>query len=237
MKKIFALALLLASQVFAVTASDLFNQNTGSSQAIATYSTNWSVVEGGFQIPTGNLSEYRSSVALNNCARYSGATWSGDQESIVKVKAGWLTGGYFAGPSARAQSGAATYYAIAANSSAYYLKKIVAGVAADLAANIPITLAGGESLKLTVQTSGSNCQLFVYKNTTAAPTTWTQVGSTVTDNGSVNGAVITGGAPGIFGYGDVSASGFGGGDWQASDLGGGGGGTPAYRSTLLGVGK
>lgn len=218
------LALLLSVSIFAgnlFAASDAFNQNTGSAQAIATYSSNWAVMVGGFTIPTGNVGEYRSNTSNDNLARWTGPTPSGNQEAITTVTSGQQAHGNYSGPAIGLSSVAVDGYALIATGADYYVGKFTAGVEADFP-GFPLSwspaLALGDRLKLSKTVSGSTVTLKVWKALAASPTSFTQVGSDITDASSA----YTTGTYGIYGNGDAASGGFGAGPWTGNDLSAGG---------------
>jgi hypothetical protein len=193
--------------------SDLFNQNTGSAQVIATYSSNWADVLGDFSIPTGNISQYRSGVSSDNLARWTGTLPSGDHESIVTVTASWVTNRWYAGPSIGLSAVAANGYAFGCDSSSYFVGKWVVGVEADLDSG-SLSVVAGDRLKISKTISGSTATIKIWKSLAASPTVFTQVGTDIVDST----AAFTAGTYGIYGLDNVVASGFGGGPWDGNDL-------------------
>ncbi len=213
--KTFLLVLLSATQIFA--ASDSFNQNTGSGQAIATYSSNWAATLGGFTIPTGNVSQFRSNVSSqDNLARWTGTLPSGDQEAIVTVTASWVASTGYIGPAIGLASGAASGYAWGAKvgtSPDYFVGKWTAGSEVDLSTG-SLSCATGDRLKISKTVSGSTVTIKIWKALAASPTSFSQVGSNITDASSA----YTAGTYGIYGYSDAASSGYGGGPWDGNDL-------------------
>lgn len=194
----------------ALPITDLFNQNTGSSQAIATYSANWSVLEGGANIPTGNVSRYRTTSSGYNTCRNNTETFNADQYAKTK----WIgAGGYFMGPAVRCQSGSNSSYHVDCDGSSYYISKCVSGAQTTIDGPISMSLAAGDWVRLEVE----GTSLRVYKALAASPTSFSQVGSTYTDS-----AISAAGYGGIFGYDNTDGAGFGNGEWEAGNLGGGG---------------
>jgi hypothetical protein len=225
--------LVLVARPFA--ASDSFNQNTGSGQAIATYSSNWAATLGGFTIPTGNISQFRSNTAGDNLARWTGTLPSGDQEAIVTVTASWVTAGWYAGPSIGLASGAADGYAWGAkvgSSPDYFVGKWTAGVEADLSTG-SLSCVAGDRLKISKTVSGGTVTIKIWKALAASPTSFSQVGSNITDASSA----FTAGTYGIYGNNDAASGGFGGGPWDGNDLAGAGSSAPPSGILLRGGGK
>lgn len=212
-------------------ASDLFNQNSGSSQAIATYSANWTICDGSINIPTGNLSKYLAASGGENTAYWNAESLSADQYSQV-IFGQSAANGYYGGPACRIQSGAVTYYRIDAVLSEYYVTKYLAGSGSTLAGPVSISGAAvGEKLRLEVTTVGGNAVLKILKNTIAAPTVFTQVGGDITDSSS---PILTAGFAGCGGY-DPHSTSYGIGSWESGSLGGGGGTDQPARRRFGGI--
>ncbi len=200
--------------------SDLFNQNTGSNQAIATYSPNWAVPLGGFTIPTGNLGQFRSNTSGFNLARWTGTTPSGDHEAIVTFTTSWNASGDYAGGAIGLSSVAVDGYALIASKTDYFVGKFTAGSEADIGSGTwTLALAVGDRIKISKTVSGGTVTLKVWKALAATPTIFVQDGSDVVDSSSA----YTAGTYGIFGNENGSSGNYGG-PWDGNDLGGGGGG-------------
>jgi hypothetical protein len=225
------LVLLSAVQLFAAT--DSFNQNTGSGQAIATYSANWAATLGGFTIPTGNISQYRSNTSSqDNLARWTGTLPSGDQEAIVTVTASWVTNHYIAGPAIGLSSIAADGYAFACDNGSYFAGKWTAGAEVDIGSG-SLTVAAGDRLKISKTVVSTTVTIKIWKALAASPTVFTQVGGNLTDASSA----YTAGTYGIYGYSDAASSGYGAGPWDGNDLAAAGGSAPPSGLLLKGAGK
>ena len=194
-------------------ASDLFNQNTGSAQTIATYSPNWADVLGDFSIPTGNISQYRSGVSGDNLARWTGTLPSGNHEAIVTVTASWVTNRWYGGPAIGLSAVAANGYALGCDSVNYFVGKWVAGAETDLTSG-SLSVVAGDRLKISKTVVGGTATIKIWKALAASPTSFTQVGSDIVDSSSA----FTAGTYGIYGLDNVVASGFGGGPWDGNDL-------------------
>ena len=218
----------------ALPISDSFNQNTGSTQGITTYSANFSVLEGGMEVKCGNVGYFGGTTGTYNTTLNNSETFNADQYAQNKFTSVQISGGWYGGPAVRCQSGANSSYHVDANGSVYYLSKCLAGTQSTLAGPITFSAVAGDIIKITAEANGGNVDLKVWKALAASPTSFSQVGSTYTDSSS---PITTAGYAGFFIYG--SSSGDGPGEWTADNIGGGGGGSSSTtaRMSLMGVGR
>lgn len=173
----------------ALPASDGFSQTSGSTQALTTYSSNWSILEGGFNVPSG--ANVAAASALNpNTARWNADVFDAAHWSEVEITAALIADTTFGGPAVRCQSGANTSYHCETNGTQLYVSKTLAGVASTLAGPITVSVSAGDKLRLYVSDNGSIVTLQAFVN-------GAQVGSNVTDSSS---PILTAGFAGIFCY-------------------------------------
>ncbi len=197
----------------ALPITDSFNQNTGSTQGITTYSANFTVLEGGMEVKSGNVGYFGGTTGTYNTTRNNSESFQADQYAQNKFTSVQISGGWYGGPAVRCQSGANSSYHVDANGSVYYLSKCLAGTQSTLAGPITFSAVAGDIIKITAEANGGNVDLKVWKALAASPTSFSQVGSTYTDSSS---PITTAGYAGFFIYG--SSSGDGPGEWTAGDI-------------------
>ena len=195
----------------ALPVTDLFDQNTGSAQLIATYSAAWTVLEGSLQVPSGNVGRCEGVGSTYNTARRNDETFNADQYAQIV----FVDTGNYCGPAVRCQSGANTSYHVESNGSTFYVSKCVAGSQSTLAGPVSQSFAVGDILRLEVSGTGATVTLQVFKALAASPTSFSQVGTDYTD--SAGDRITTAGYGGVFVYG--STAGGGAGEWTAGNLG------------------
>ncbi len=199
--------------------TDTFLQTSGSTQALTTYSAAWSILEGGFNVPSGTGVLY-STGSTYNTARDNSNTYAADHRSRVQLTAAGISGSWYVGPAVRCQSGANTSYHCESNGSSLYFSKCVAGTQTTLAGPISVSLAGTDWLSLSVEGVGATVTLKAWSSAAGSPDTYTQIGSDVTDTASDR--ITTAGQAGIFAYGSSADGAIA--DFQGENIGGGGGG-------------
>lgn len=181
----------------ALPATDGFSQTSGSTQALTTYSANWAIVEGGFNVPSGANAAAAS--ALNyNTARWTADTFNADQYSQSVITSTLLADGTFGGAAVRCQSGAVTLYHAHTDGSNVYVDKSVAGTKSGLAGPLSQSFAAGDVIRLEVTGTGATVTLKVFRAAAASPTVFTQIGSDITD--TAGDRITAAGSAGIFCY-------------------------------------
>ena len=201
----------------ALPVSDTFLQSTGSAQNLTTYSASWSILEGSFSVPSG-ISMVDGTSGAYNTARHNVETFNADQRARCQLTSAQIGAGIYAGPAVRCQSGANTSYHCESNGSALYFSKCVAGSQTTLAGPVSVSLAGGDWLAITVEGVGATVTIKAWKSTSAAPDTYTQLGTDQTD--TAGDRITTAGQAGIFIYGSGGNIGLD--AFYAENIGGGG---------------
>jgi len=150
--------------------------------------------------------------AANNesCVRADVAPDSADYFAQLKLDA--VTGGGFIGPAVRCQSGAATYYALYADTADIYLGRVVAGSWSTLDSVTGGTISGGDVLKLAVVGTGATVSLTCYRNGSLI----TDIGTNGTYNDSSGDRITTAGYAGVAGWNNLNTYGD---DFEADNLG------------------
>ena len=183
----------------ALPATDNFNGTTG--DALTTYSSNWTINDGGFDIQSSAVAP--DAAGGDHCAHWNADTFDDDQYSeITRVAVGttWF------GVTVRASTSAAdTFYIYRASSSAKELNRVLVGARITLASD-----ATGVSV--------NDVQRIEAEGTTITPML---NGSEDTGVGAQTDSSISSGAAGIGGFGNSTTT--RGDDWEGGDLGGGGG--------------
>lgn len=220
----------------ALPVSDTFLQSTGSAQNLTTYSASWSILEGSFSVPSGASMVDGTSGAYNT-ARHNVEAFNADQRARCQLTSAQIIAGIYAGPAVRCQSGANTSYHCESNGSSLYFSKCVAGAQTTLAGPVSVSLAGGDWLAITVEGVGATVTIKAWKSTSAAPDTYTQLGTDQTD--TAGDRITTAGQAGIFVYGSGASTGLD--AFYAENMGGGGGGStelpPLTMAPLRGYGR
>jgi hypothetical protein len=216
----------------ALPATDGFSQTSGSTQALTTYSANWTIIgSGDFEVPSG-ANRVEGTSGSYNTAYWNADTFAADHYSQMAFTTSQVTEGVYGGPAVRCQTGADTSYHVDCNGSATYLSGDNAGshfLSQDISGDVG-TVNNGDVLKLTVEGTGATVTLKVYTAAAASPTVFTLKS---TYNDTSGDRITTAGHAGIFVYGNSNG---GPTNFKADNLGGGGG-TPLKRnSTLNGLG-
>jgi hypothetical protein len=181
----------------ALPATDGFSQTSGSTQALATYSASWTIVEGSFNVPSGANAAAAGSVNYNT-ARWNADTFDADQYSQSVITSTLLADGTFGGAAVRCQSAAVTLYHAHTNGSDVYVDKSVAGTKSGLAGPLSQSFSAGDVIRLEVSGVGATVTLRVYRAAAATPTVFTQIGSDITD--TAGDRITAAGSAGIFCY-------------------------------------
>ena len=175
---------------------------SGTNQSISAYGP-YSELEGGFNVVSGSPGLTVTS-GVYNTARRTDETPAADQISSVVITTAQISLNIYAGPAVRLQSGANTSYHVETNGSEFYVSKNVAGSQSVLAGPISQAFAAGDVLLLEVSGVGATVTLRVYKALAASPTSFTQVGSDVTD--TAGDRITAAGYLGVFGFGNTSTT-------------------------------
>lgn len=196
--RVLRLAPLLA--LMALPATDNFT--TATSQALTTYSANWSLNSGNFQVDT-------TDVVVANASAECGAFWNAD--SFAAAQYAFLTrtavGTDWLGPGTRhAGAGTASYYGFYTNGdgSETYVFKMVSGTWTQLGSAGSVNIVAGDVLRL--ESNGS----------THTPI---RNGSTYTSIGAQTDSSLSSGSGGLCGYGLATLSNAGD-TWEAGNLAG-----------------
>lgn len=203
----------------ALPASDLFNNVSGSTQALATYSASWTIVQGSYNVTTADVCQAATG-STTNYARWNADTPNAAQYSRVRIAA--VPGSDYPGVAVRVQSGSvAGYYFITDGAGYNELGRTVAGVDTILDTSITQVFAVGDWLHLEVSDpDASTVRLTMKRAAAATPTSFTTLG-TVDDT---NASRIT--AAGYLGIAQYYNGGTPGSidRWEGGNTGGGGGG-------------
>lgn len=193
-----ALLLVAATLAFAaLPATDAFTGTNGT--ALQTYSTNWTINAGGFQINTNSVA-----CSQNNegGAHWNADSFNNDQYAQATVSA--IGSGFFIGLGVRESASGATYYGIYYDNGVGQLFKNVAGTWTQLGSN-------------SVGVSSSDVLRLEAAGTTITPK---KNGATTGTPGAQTDSSISSGFAGLSCWGNSTGSRVD--DWQGGNLGGGG---------------
>jgi hypothetical protein len=128
----------------ALPASDAFSGTNG--QALTSYSSNWSLNAGNFEIFSNGI---RSDVdSAETAARWNADSFTADQYSQLTITT--VSGATYIGPAVRLKTdGSANYYGLYTNPSSRYLFKTVNGTQTILA-NATVTFNDQDTLRVDV---------------------------------------------------------------------------------------
>lgn len=190
----------------ALPATDSFTNNSGSTQGLATYSSNWTIERGRFDISDAN--DYASGTLTddNNIARWNADVPNADQYSQVAVRLG---GGYFVGAAVRVQAGAATCYAAFTDGTVYYVSRFNANAETVLVGPTSQAWSTGDVLRLEVSGTGATVTLKLFRN-------GTQLGSDISDSSA--GRITSANYLGIYAYSNAALA-AGVDTWEGGNLG------------------
>jgi hypothetical protein len=196
----------------ALPATDGFNNTGGSTVALETYSANWTVVIGSFQVPNTTDDCRSTGSGITSLARWNADTFDANQRVTAKISA--ATVGTYPGIAARLQSGSQSGYAILVSDDFYGFYRYNSGTETTLSFSTG-TIAANDMIAFEVETTdASTVQLRYYHAPAATPTTFTLRG---TYNDTSGSRITTAGYAGVSGYGDnISTCGVK--DWEGKNL-------------------
>ena len=194
------------------SAFDEFDNTTAGELGLAAYSANWTVVQGGFSI---NTSDVCYSTASSTClARYGGATWASAHASQVVLSGG--NASLYEGVAVGLQTAAASgYYFITNNGGYNELGRTNAGADTVLdSSTVTQVWAPGDVMRVEKShPDGATTRITIKRAPAATPTVF----STLLTFNDTSGSRLTGGQPGLAGYGNANGvAGFT--RWDGADL-------------------
>lgn len=194
------------------TAFDEFDNTTAGELGLAAYNADWTVMQGGFSV---NTSDVCYSTSSSTClARFSGETWASSHASQVVLSGGNET--LYEGVAVGLQTGAVSGYYIITNDGGYNeLGRTNAGSDTALdASTITQTWSPGDVMRAEISyPDGSTTRITIKRAAAASPTSF----STLLTYNDTSGSRLTGGQPGLCGYGNANGvAGFT--RWDGADL-------------------
>lgn len=194
------------------TAFDEFDNTTAGELGLAAYSANWTVMQGGFSV---NVSDVCYSTTSSTClARYSGTTWASSHFSQVVLSGG--NASLYEGVSVGCQTGASSAYYFITNDGGYNeLGRTNAGTDTILdSTTVTQVWASGDVMKVEISyPNGTTTRITIKRAAAASPTSF----STLLTHDDTSGSRLTGGQPGLAGYGNANGvMGFT--RWDGADL-------------------
>lgn len=195
-----------------VTAFDEFDNTTAGELGLAAYNADWTVMQGGFSI---NTTDVCYSTASSTClARFSGETWASSHASQVVMSGG--NASLYEGVAVGCQTGASSGYYLIANNGGYNeLGRTVGGSDTILDdSTITQVWAAGDVMRSEISyPDGSTTRITIKRAAAASPTSF----STLLTYNDTSGSRLTGGQPGLAGYGNANGvAGFT--RWDGEDL-------------------
>lgn len=195
-----------------VTAFDEFDNTTAGELGLAAFNASWTVMQGGFSV---NVSDVCYSTASSTClARYSGETWASSHSSQAVMTGG--NASLYEGVAVGCQTGASSAYYFIVNNGGYNeLGRTNAGSDTVLdSTTVTQVWATGDVMKVEISyPDGSTTRITIKRAAAASPTSF----STLLTYDDTSGSRLTGGQPGLSGYGNANGvAGFT--RWDGADL-------------------